>query len=321
MVAGKLLLADETQKAQRDHLTYEAWGDMLTLEQFLDREQKLRSHAWARQNMQTWLWQDPNGIASCETFKMQGLRGNIYAIASVYTSFENRKKGLATTLLEAVHHHIQKIDSQVQAFMLFSEVGAGIYGRLGYEPQPSFERVFQATDCDAVSLSSPNKMCRAEWEKMWSLTPQRPEEQVLIWPNVDHFDWHWLRQDLYARYLSRTRSDRVGAVFRLQEEATQSMSVGGCISWAADFKINSLRVLWLRASAPVIAEHLIASALSTARSLGLETVRIWESEEFQNWNQIRRPNERVPRPYCLSMIRSGNIDAGSFNVISRVSWV
>ncbi len=71
----KIIQANDQQKVQRDHLTYEAWGEVLTLDQFILREEGLRSEQWCKKAMQTWLLQAISGdiLASCETFRMKSV--------------------------------------------------------------------------------------------------------------------------------------------------------------------------------------------------------------------------------------------------------
>ena len=66
-----LRLATEEEKRARDRVTYAAWGEGLSLRQYLDREQQLRAHAWARDAMETWLLCDRETIVcSCESLRM-----------------------------------------------------------------------------------------------------------------------------------------------------------------------------------------------------------------------------------------------------------
>ena len=49
-----LLRATPEQHLERDVCTYQAWGDKLTLDQYLAREAQLRRHPFSK-NMSCWL--------------------------------------------------------------------------------------------------------------------------------------------------------------------------------------------------------------------------------------------------------------------------
>src|SRR4051812_33318121 len=98
-------ITNEEMKRDRDRQTHAEWGKALTVEQYLEREQRLRSHPWSRATMTTWFWVDHNGavLASCETFRMNssvdGSAGHSYAVASVFTEPSLRGRGHAGRMM------------------------------------------------------------------------------------------------------------------------------------------------------------------------------------------------------------------------------
>src|SRR5690349_7491646 len=100
--AMHLALATDAQKAQRDELTFSAWGRTVTPETYALRERRLRAHPWSVAGMKTWLLCADDGavLASCETFRTDSflrdaggalVPGDSFAIASVFT--EERLRG------------------------------------------------------------------------------------------------------------------------------------------------------------------------------------------------------------------------------------
>src|SRR5262245_11618186 len=104
----ELVLATADDKRARDRLTYDAWGEGLTRDQYLIREDRLCAQAWARDKMQWWLWRDDEGkvLSSCETYRMcsavDGERGDTWAVASVYTEPALRGRGHARAMMDAL---------------------------------------------------------------------------------------------------------------------------------------------------------------------------------------------------------------------------
>lgn len=86
-------------------------------------------------------------LAQCETYRMDGeLRiegnsslGNIFGISVVFVKEKNRNKGYAKKLLELVMKEIEKSETNLQGFLLFSVIGASFYEKFGFLPVDSFE--------------------------------------------------------------------------------------------------------------------------------------------------------------------------------------
>src|SRR5690348_7346079 len=126
----RLSIATLEEQRQRDHLTHDAWGEKLTAEQFVVREERLRAHAWPRADLTTWFLRDDDGavLASCETYRMRsfldGGAGESHGIASVYTEPRLRGRGYATQLMDLVLARVRDERPAAHAMLLFSDVGA-----------------------------------------------------------------------------------------------------------------------------------------------------------------------------------------------------
>ena len=72
----RLTKATAAQKIERDRLAHAEWGQRLSVEQFLEREARLRAHAFSREGMTTWLLVDERSavLSSCETFRMESAK-------------------------------------------------------------------------------------------------------------------------------------------------------------------------------------------------------------------------------------------------------
>src|ERR1700749_598032 len=142
----ELVLADAADKRARDRLTYAAWGEALTPEQYLIREERLCAHEWARASMRSWLWRDADGavLSSCESYRMcsavEGERGETWAVASVYTEPALRGRGHARAMMDAL---VARAKAEgVQASTLFSDVAPVLYERSGYAARSAEDLVF-----------------------------------------------------------------------------------------------------------------------------------------------------------------------------------
>jgi len=146
----RLVLASPEQQTERDAVTYSAWGDPLTLQGYLQREQRLRGHPWSRAELKVWLLCAEQGevLASCETYRMDSfLRatdgtlspGDSFAIASVFTEERLRGRGYATKLMDLLAAELEHASPRAHSALLFSDVGAPLYRRSGYQETPAWD--------------------------------------------------------------------------------------------------------------------------------------------------------------------------------------
>src|SRR5438270_10230819 len=150
-----LVVATAEEKRARDRVAYTAWGELLTTEQYLQREERLCAHPWATETMTCWAWRDGDGaiLSSCETYRMcsafDGVRGETWAVASVFTEPALRGRGHARAMMDALVARARS--AGVQASTLFSDVGAPIYEKSGYVARPADDLVFPPAPGDAAS--------------------------------------------------------------------------------------------------------------------------------------------------------------------------
>lgn len=305
----KLIIASEEQKRARDPLTWEAWGQRLGVEAFCQREIRLRAHPWCREAMQTWLLVDDAGalLASCETFRMRsfagGVEGHTPGIASVYTEPALRGRGYASAMMRLLGERMRA--DGAQAALLFSEVGATLYGNVGYVPRFLFDRLVPAAQT-SVEVKWIGERDLAAALASFPL----PDDRFLVWPTAAQLDWHLERERIYAGLLGRERPSTVGAV------------VGaGRILWAADFKNERLAVLLAHAPDEATAVALVRAACSAAASAGLREVRIWEEPSLPLpaglGTRVRRDDDALP----MLVSFTPGIGAEDWRSIPRALWI
>jgi len=269
-----LVLATEAQKAERDTVNYPAWGPPLSVEGYVVREQRLRGHPWARAELKTWLLCADSGeaLASCETYRtdsfLRGADGTLepgdsFAIASVFTEERLRGKGYATRLMDLLAEHLERTSPRAHSALLFSDVGAPLYRRSGYQETPAWDwrlepeagepteqvdRLLQAADLGAALARM-----------------RRPEVPFFYWPTAAQLDWHLERERIYAELLPRPRPEANGA--RVGDSTALWYMVG---------RSSTLLVMMFDARTVRDAAALLTAARRVAHRAGLRKVVLWE---------------------------------------------
>lgn len=270
-VNGRLLEATAAQQLERDAVTWHAWGAGLTPAQFIERERRLREHPWARRAMKSYWWVDASGapLSSCELFLDDAVagerRGVAGTIASVFTEERLRGHGHAAQLLEALTAHVQTTRDDCLALTLFSEIGLGLYSRLGFCAVPSFDTFFTPL------LNAPAGVELLEGPLPPPVHPPGDDETLRTLLSSDRLDWHLERERIYGELGARPRLPFHGARLAGQRAA---------ITFTAYWKTNELQVLTLDARTEEATATLLAAARYAAHLAGLPTVRVWETSSL-----------------------------------------
>lgn len=296
-------VASDAEKRARDEVTYAAWGERLTLAQYLAREARLRAHPWAKAGMETWLLCDgETTVSSCESFSMDSragdTRGASYGIASVFTEEKFRGKRYATELVDRVSGALLAREGS-HAVVLYSDVGAPIYERAGFVYTPRLEWWIAAAGhapIDGLRLDDVIAVHRV---------PPPTATQLVIVPSPAQLDWHHARE----RYYAEARNRRAPARHRLVYGEDQ-------VIVAADLKNGELLVLSAEWSAATV-EVLLRGAADLAWQLGLAGVRLWAPDA------IAPPAFVATKPLesSLPMIRSAPSCAFVWCDVQRGVWV
>lgn len=295
--------ARAAERVARDRLTWKAWGQRLTREDYLERERVLRSTDHGRYGMSTWVLERTGGdvVASCETFRLPLHPGGVAeVIASVFVDEASRGEGIASTFLPAML--AARLQAGIDALVLFSEVGSGLYERSGFRVLPSPTRSFPAR-------TTPSSARPIEREALSGLLERRErwrggEMNLLL--TEDRVDWHLARADFYARALGRAVPAVIGAV------TDEVIAL-----WSADFKNDVLRVLEISGAPGVDLDPVIAVAQNEAARLGLSRVEQWDDAHSLRLRggTIEQRNDDVPMGVAFTP--RGELFLGP---LSRACW-
>lgn len=273
----KLVAADPSLLAARDALTHDAWGSGLSVAQFQAREVRLRSHPWTRKTMRSWFWVDARGtvLSSCETFldvaRVGARVGTAATIASVFTERSQRGRGHAAAMLRAlIDHH--RADHSCLAMTLFSEIDTAFYARLGFIPVPSFDTWHDASaDRPQVTwLESP----------VAPVHPPADDETLRLDLSDPRLEWAIERERIWQGLLNTPVLHHHGA-----------RVAASTITWTAYWRENALHVLSIDLRDEAHLPALLAAARYAAHSVGLPTVRIWETRAIESGRRAARTDE------------------------------
>jgi len=318
----ELTLATEEEKRRRDLLTFAPWGSPLTIEGWLRREDRLRAHPWSARAMRTWLLRGEGGevLSSCETFRMSSaLRaggdrrdGHAYGVASVFTEDRLRGRGYAAELLRQVHRRTAAEDPSSQAFILFSEVGAGVYERAGYAARPDRDEDLVFPPSDATGPGAAERVPEGELERLLQRAESPPDDGFCVWPSADQLDWHRDRERFYAEALGRPRAPGCGA------EHPDGVAV-----WTGNLRSQRLYLLLLRARTPEAALALVEAARRAAHAAALPAVHLWTCPMPEGWSPERASGRAAPRDQALPMLHPlrPEVRAEGWRFIPRALWI
>lgn len=316
-----VVLATEAQQAERDRITHAAWGAPLTVEQFHQRELRLRAHPWSQAGMRTWLLLADDGrvLASCETFHNDSFlagpdgrhaRGDSFSIASVFTEPHLRGQGHATRLVDSVAAELERTSPHGHAVILFSDVGAPLYRRSGFREVPAWDWHLFAGESAVPRGVDALLGDREVAEALGRM--RRPRAPFYLWPGPEQVDWHLERERIYAELLHRPRPEACGAV------AGESTAL-----WAMMARYGELVVLLLDARSDEDAATLLEAARGVAHRAGLARVVVWE-EPHTAERLARVPGAiRVARDGSLPMLKPLRPGLPPFQAVPfpRALWV
>jgi GNAT superfamily N-acetyltransferase len=259
-------------------LTHAAWGAKLNLEQYLEREQRLASHPFSRDNLSTWVLASEGDIlASCETYRMDSVMrgegdatrtGHTYGVATVFVETKLRAQGYATDLLRHLLEQMTRTDEEAQASVLFSEVGPDIYEKVGYVARPAVSRIYEpAPEAGAELVADPIQFDEVP-EVLASTSHHAPRQRFRVIPTPEQLDWHMERARYYAGVLDRLPPEVAGA------RADEAWAL-----WTPDFKNERLVILDLAPGLPDGTRVVIEAARREARKHELREVLLWENPE------------------------------------------
>jgi predicted N-acetyltransferase YhbS len=257
--------ATPEEARSRDALSFSSWGrPQLTLEQYLGREEFLRTTAWSRSALQPWVLIDGGEIvASCETYRMEsragGKGGATYGVASVFVDDRLRRRGYAGEMMRRLVSHLR--GQGAQASILFSEVGASLYERAGYVAKPAITRAWPAARSDLAAQPLGDRDLAALLD-----AADRRSFDFRVRISREQLDWHFARADYYRRVLGR------------KEARAKAVKAGS--SWAIlypDHRNGRIALLDFEPGSADETFAVIAAAADEAAWIGLAEVTVIEN--------------------------------------------
>lgn len=295
--------ATASERLSRDRLTCEAWGAGLTRAQYLARERFLRQTTHGATARHTWVLRLPTGtvVASCETYRLPlSPTGAVEVIASVFVDRPLRGAGMASKLIDAVVAN--RREAGLDALVLFSEVGTGLYEKAGFKPLPAPTRRWFAAPSGHPAVSPLGR------DELETLLDQRARLRTGIDLNVFEplVHWHLARADFYADALDRPAAGCLGAT-------------DGHVTalWCPDHKNRKLRVLEVSGPEGMTLEFVMRTASAEAQRLGLDSVELWDdahSSRLVGGASFERPDDL---PMGQSFTPRGELFLGP---LSRLCW-
>lgn len=315
-----LVLASEKEKRVLDVSVHAEWGARLTVEQFLRREEVLRSSAWARRSMHTWMLVHPSSsriLSSLETYRVRSRHGTrngwCFEIASVFTEPTLRRLGYASQLLAQLSARLGE-NPRAHALTLYSDIGFSTYERAGFGAVPSFDWVLAPRADAATGVTRSDSPLVVER----LLAAHAPRGRFALLPDAAQVDWHRTRERIYAELLD---------VPTLAHGSLQCDEGHALI--AGDLKLERLVVLRLRASRSATAEKLLRACCDEAARAGLREVVLWAApyggDEVVAVAAQALGGQRLPRSGSVPMVKAlpgaPRIDAAAWREVDRMGWV
>ncbi len=265
-------LAGEAEILARNRLTHATWGDRLSVEQYLAREDALRATAFAR-GMRTWLLEEESRVvASCESYAMasvlDGRDGTTEGIASVFVEPELRGRKLAAELLSRLLARFR--EEKAHASILYSEVGTKLYEQAGYRARPILARQWTPVSGEVAAVATPLSREEALARLATPLARHPPwHRRYRVAVSIAQLDWHWERARFYHRILAPSR--------REPDSLSAAAAGDAWIAWMPDYRLDRLLVLEARPGDARETAAIVEALRRAAASLGFPVAEHWIS--------------------------------------------
>ncbi|KIW34035.1 uncharacterized protein PV07_00837 [Cladophialophora immunda] len=248
-----LVAATPLEYVQTAYLNAEEWQGPLTLDQYLEREVILQAVDLTRDGRITgWILTsdalppNPDGsrpiLACCESLLVQAYvakdgvvdRTQAHGIASVYTRPEYRGKGYAGRMMAELGSRLESWQTAPGATNLFSvlysDIGQKFYARFGWKVFPSNHIHLAPMDQGAYASASSmfpavedlttedlKHIPTAEYleHRLHAISEAIPGiNHIAIRPDVEHFEWHFAREEFQTKVLNKGFPQIKGAIHR-----------------------------------------------------------------------------------------------------------
>lgn len=139
----RLALASSDQIDALYRESHALWGAGLTLRDYREVWSEMADIPWARAHLRylVWIDDDENLLSSLKLYRprarLLGRHGRVTGIGAVFTPRRRRKRGHASEMIRRVLAEARQRGDL--AALLFSDVGTGFYGALGFSALPAQE--------------------------------------------------------------------------------------------------------------------------------------------------------------------------------------
>jgi predicted N-acetyltransferase YhbS len=133
---------DQVEAIYRE--SYAIWGGGLSHRQYLSLWQEISKLPWSRQHLRFLVWVDDEGelLSSLKLYhpliQLANRKARGSVLGAIFTPKAHRGKGCATAMLRAVIRECRLRGEP--AALLFSDIGAAFYERLGFRPLAAEEQ-------------------------------------------------------------------------------------------------------------------------------------------------------------------------------------
>jgi predicted acetyltransferase len=121
---------------------FDAWGESSSREDYLASCRKSPKYAQGK-----WfvLEQEHELLSSLIVYSLDS-ENSVFGIGSIATPEQHRRKGYASNLLQSTMEHFQA-HSPGATFLLYSDISAGFYERLGFAKLPQQHQLYDHSVC------------------------------------------------------------------------------------------------------------------------------------------------------------------------------
>ncbi|OCT44544.1 hypothetical protein CLCR_05970 [Cladophialophora carrionii] len=251
--ALKLEPATLLEYVQTTYLNADEWKGPLTIEQYLQREDILQAVDLTKDARITgWILtsdslpRNTDGsrpiLASCESIPIHAYvardgvveKVQAHGVASVYNRPEHRGKGYASRMMAELGKRLetwQSPNGRTNRFsVLFSDIGQTFYARFGWKVFPSTHIHLQQINrlaheratsglpaVEDLSLEDLKTIPTTEYveRRLQEISTAEPgKTYVAIRPDLEHFEWHFARDEFQTNVMGKRFPEVKGAIHR-----------------------------------------------------------------------------------------------------------
>ncbi len=208
-------------------LSFRAWGDTLSLPQYLEESAYLTSVPLAKDGRMTiWVLVDKASppdhrpiLCSCETFRKHALisdkDGNVidsivHGIASVYCNPAYRGRGYASRMMRELAKRLpswQAEDMKCAGSVLYSDIGKTYYAKFGWHPFPNNTHIevqpsipTSPPKASQLLAGDLDQLCKQDeaLSRAAIAHPSGGKIRMMLVPDIDHMLWHHKKAEFAA---------------------------------------------------------------------------------------------------------------------------